>query len=91
MVTSDASSSNWLEKIPLKRAFLSVSDKSGLRELAQFLISNGCVLSATGSTAEQLSSYGFAVKTVEEITGFPEILGGSDPCKAEFGQRRPRP
>ncbi|MBM3382233.1 MAG: bifunctional phosphoribosylaminoimidazolecarboxamide formyltransferase/IMP cyclohydrolase [Betaproteobacteria bacterium] len=76
MVTSDASPSNWLEKIPLKRAFLSVSDKSGLRELAQFLIAQGCSLAATGSTAEQLTSYGFAVKKVEEITGFPEILGG---------------
>lgn len=71
-----SSTSTWLEKVPLKSAFLSVSDKTGLRELAQFLISIGCSLSATGSTAEQLSSFGFPVRTVESITGFPEILGG---------------
>ncbi|NBO38180.1 bifunctional phosphoribosylaminoimidazolecarboxamide formyltransferase/IMP cyclohydrolase PurH [bacterium] len=76
MQSSDVSSSTWLEKIPLKKAFLSLSDKSGLRELAQFLVSIGCSLSATGSTAESLTSYGFTVKKVEEITGFPEILGG---------------
>lgn len=76
MHSPEVSASTWLEKIPLKRAFLSVSDKHGLRELAQFLISNGCSLAATGSTAEQLASFGFSVKKVEEITGFPEILGG---------------
>lgn len=76
MQSNDVSSSTWLEKIPLKSAFLSLSDKTGLRELAQFLLSSGCSLSATGSTAEQLASYGFPVRTVESITGFPEILGG---------------
>lgn len=76
MHSPEVSASTWLEKIPLKRAFLSVSDKQELRELAQFLISNGCSLAATGSTAEQLASFGFPVKKVEEITGFPEILGG---------------
>jgi phosphoribosylaminoimidazolecarboxamide formyltransferase/IMP cyclohydrolase len=76
MQTPDASPSTWLEKIPLKRAFISVSDKSGLRELAQYLNSVGCELSATGSTAEYLASLGLNVAKVEEITGFPEILGG---------------
>ena len=76
MHSPEVSASTWLEKISLKRAFLSVSDKHGLRELAQFLISNGCSLAATGSTADQLASFGFPVKKVEEITGFPEILGG---------------
>lgn len=76
MHSPEVSSSTWLDKISLKKAFLSVSDKTGLRELAQFLISQGCALAATGSTAEQLLSYGFSVRKVEDITGFPEILGG---------------
>lgn len=76
MHSQESSSSTWLDKIELKKAFLSVSDKTGLRELAQFLVAKGCSLAATGSTAEQLQSYGFPVTKVEEITGFPEILGG---------------
>jgi phosphoribosylaminoimidazolecarboxamide formyltransferase/IMP cyclohydrolase len=76
MQTSDVSSSTWLQKVPVKNAFLSVSDKTGLRELAQFLVTQGCSLSATGSTAEHLASLGFPVRSVESITGFPEILGG---------------
>jgi phosphoribosylaminoimidazolecarboxamide formyltransferase/IMP cyclohydrolase len=74
--SQDVSSPTWLDKVPVKSAFLSLSDKTGLRELAQFLVSIGCSLSATGSTAEQLTSFGFPVRTVESITGFPEILGG---------------
>lgn len=76
MQPNDVSSSTWLDKVPLKSAFLSLSDKTGLRELAQFLVSIGCSLSATGSTAERLASFGFPVRSVESITGFPEILGG---------------
>ncbi|MEN9810475.1 MAG: hypothetical protein RLZZ488_2042 [Pseudomonadota bacterium] len=76
MQSQDVSSSTWLDKVPVKNVFLSVSDKTGLRELAQFLVSQGCSLSATGSTAEQLASFGFPVRSVESITGFPEILGG---------------
>lgn len=76
MQSQVVSSSTWLDKVPLKNAFLSVSDKTGLRELAQFLHSIGCALSATGSTAESLASFGFPVRSVESITGFPEILGG---------------
>ena len=76
MQSTESSPSTWLEKISIKRAFISVSDKTGLRELAQYLVSVGCSLAATGSTAEYLSSLGMAVTKVEEITGFPEILGG---------------
>lgn len=76
MQSQDVSSSTWLDKVPVKNAFLSVFDKTGLRDLAQFLVSQGCSLSATGSTAEQLASFGFPVRSVESITGFPEILGG---------------
>lgn len=76
MQNQEMSSPTWLEKVPVKRAFLSVSDKTGLRELTQFLVSTGCSLAATGSTAEQIGAWGFPVSKVEDITGFPEILGG---------------
>src|SRR4051812_22069017 len=58
------------------RALLSVSDKTGLVELAQRLHAAGVQLIASGGTARQLSDAGLPVMTVEDVTGFPEILGG---------------
>lgn len=61
---------------PVRRALLSVSDKSGLPELAQFLASKSVEILSTGGTARSLHDAGLAVVEVSEHTGFPEILDG---------------
>jgi len=58
------------------RALLSVSDKFGLAEFAQRLHEAGGELIASGGTARKISDTGVPVRAVEEVTGFPEILGG---------------
>jgi len=60
----------------VKRALLSVSDKTGLVELAHGLADLGVELVSTGGTARTLREAGLAVRIVEEVTGFPELLGG---------------
>ena len=62
--------------IPLKRALLSVSDKSGLIELAGALVEHGVELVSTGGTAKAIREAGFAVRDVSEITEFPEMMEG---------------
>ena len=59
-----------------KRALLSVSDKTGIVELARGLTELGFDIVSSGGTAAELASAGVAVKKVSEITGAPEILGG---------------
>ncbi len=59
-----------------RRALLSLTDKSGLAELAAGLVSCGYELIASGGTARSLAESGFAVTRVSELTGFPEIFGG---------------
>jgi len=61
---------------PLRRALLSVSDKTGLVELAQALESRGVELLSTGGSAQTLRDAGVAVKDVAEVTGFPEMMDG---------------
>ncbi|GAA0533788.1 bifunctional phosphoribosylaminoimidazolecarboxamide formyltransferase/IMP cyclohydrolase [Paractinoplanes ferrugineus] len=61
---------------PLKRALLSVYDKTGLVELAQALHAAGVQLVSTGSTAATIEKSGVPVTKVEELTGFPECLDG---------------
>jgi phosphoribosylaminoimidazolecarboxamide formyltransferase/IMP cyclohydrolase len=58
------------------RALLSVSDKTGLVDFAKQLHEAGVELVASGGTARAISEAGLPVRSVEEITGFPEILGG---------------
>jgi phosphoribosylaminoimidazolecarboxamide formyltransferase / IMP cyclohydrolase len=60
----------------IRRALLSVTDKSGLVELAQVLASFGVELVSTGGTAHVLREAGLAVKDISELTGFPEMLDG---------------
>ncbi len=60
----------------MKKALISVSDKSNLELLAKGLNEVGVEIIATGSTAETIKGFGVDCKTVEDITGFPEILGG---------------
>jgi phosphoribosylaminoimidazolecarboxamide formyltransferase/IMP cyclohydrolase len=59
-----------------RRALLSVSDKTGLTELAQTLAACGFELVSTGGTAAHLRNAGLPVRDVAEVTGFPEMLAG---------------
>lgn len=61
---------------PLRRALVSVYDKTGLVELAQALHAAGVELVSTGSTAATIAASGVPVTPVEELTGFPECLDG---------------
>ena len=60
----------------MKRAILSVWDKTGLVELGQGLVEAGYELVSTGGTARALQEAGLPVTMVEDVTGFPEILDG---------------
>jgi phosphoribosylaminoimidazolecarboxamide formyltransferase/IMP cyclohydrolase len=64
------------DRLPVRRALLSVSDKSGLTDLARALVAHGAGLVSTGGTATALRAAGFAVTEVAEVSGFPEILDG---------------
>ncbi|WP_436843502.1 bifunctional phosphoribosylaminoimidazolecarboxamide formyltransferase/IMP cyclohydrolase [Streptomyces sioyaensis] len=61
---------------PIRRALVSVYDKSGLEDLAQGLHAAGVQLVSTGSTAAKIAAAGVPVTKVEELTGFPECLDG---------------
>ncbi|MGW5866028.1 bifunctional phosphoribosylaminoimidazolecarboxamide formyltransferase/IMP cyclohydrolase [Streptomyces sp. NPDC055239] len=61
---------------PIKRALISVYDKTGLEELARGLHEAGVELVSTGSTAAKIAATGVPVTKVEELTGFPECLDG---------------
>jgi phosphoribosylaminoimidazolecarboxamide formyltransferase/IMP cyclohydrolase len=61
---------------PVRRALLSVSDKTGIVEFARELRERGIELLSTGGTAKLLVDHGITVKEVAEHTGFPEIMGG---------------
>ena len=61
---------------PIRRALLSVSDKTGVIELAQGLAARGVQLISTGGTAKLLTAAGLEVTEVAEFTGFPEMLDG---------------
>jgi phosphoribosylaminoimidazolecarboxamide formyltransferase/IMP cyclohydrolase len=62
--------------IPIRRALISVSDKTGLLELAGALASAGVEMVSTGSTARTIADAGLSVTEVSEVTGFPESLDG---------------
>jgi len=62
--------------VVIRRALLSVSDKTGLLDLAKALASRGVELLSTGGTAKALRDAGLAVKDVSEHTGFPEMMDG---------------
>ncbi|TAL87752.1 MAG: bifunctional phosphoribosylaminoimidazolecarboxamide formyltransferase/IMP cyclohydrolase [Rhodanobacter sp.] len=62
--------------VPIRRALLSVSDKTGLIDLGQRLAAAGVALLSTGGSAKALRGAGIAVTDVSELTGFPEIMDG---------------
>ena len=64
------------DKVPIKRALISVSDKTGLLELAKALSAAGVEIVSTGSTAKTISDAKIAVTEVSAVTGFQETLDG---------------
>jgi phosphoribosylaminoimidazolecarboxamide formyltransferase / IMP cyclohydrolase len=65
-----------LTRIPIRRALISVYDKTGLAGLASGLHAAGIEIVSTGSTAARIAAAGVPVTPVEELTGFPECLDG---------------
>src|SRR6056297_1165956 len=61
---------------PLRRALLSVSDKTGLVDLARALAARGVELLSTGGSAKAMREAGLTVRDVAEVTGFPEMMDG---------------
>jgi phosphoribosylaminoimidazolecarboxamide formyltransferase / IMP cyclohydrolase len=64
------------DKRVLRRALISVSDKTGLLELAKALVDAGVEIVSTGSTAATIAAAGYPVIAVSDVTGFPECLDG---------------
>ncbi len=62
--------------LPVRRALLSVSDKTGLVELARALAARDVEILSTGGTASLLAGSGLSVREVSAYTGFPEIMAG---------------
>jgi phosphoribosylaminoimidazolecarboxamide formyltransferase/IMP cyclohydrolase len=61
---------------PIRRALISVSDKTGLLELARGLVARGVEILSTGGTARLLTDHDIPVIEVSDYTGFPEMMGG---------------
>jgi phosphoribosylaminoimidazolecarboxamide formyltransferase/IMP cyclohydrolase len=64
------------DRAPLKRALLSVSDKTGLVEAARVLAAAGVELVSTGGTRKAIADAGLPVKDISDLTGFPEMMDG---------------
>ncbi|WP_448073321.1 bifunctional phosphoribosylaminoimidazolecarboxamide formyltransferase/IMP cyclohydrolase [Georgenia yuyongxinii] len=64
------------DQVPVRRALVSVYDKTGLEELARALHAAGVQIVSTGSTAKRIAGAGVPVTGVEDVTGFPECLDG---------------
>jgi phosphoribosylaminoimidazolecarboxamide formyltransferase / IMP cyclohydrolase len=62
--------------VPIRRALISLSDKSGLEELAAGLARHNVELVSTGGTAAKLHEIGHVVREISELTGFPEMMDG---------------
>ena len=62
--------------MPIKRALISVSDKSGIAEFAQSLVSHNIEILSTGGTAKLLQDKNIPVIEVSDYTGFPEMMAG---------------
>ncbi|WP_025156673.1 bifunctional phosphoribosylaminoimidazolecarboxamide formyltransferase/IMP cyclohydrolase [Leifsonia aquatica] len=72
----DASLYRERDVVPIRRALISVSDKTGLLDLAQTLAEAGVEIVSTGSTAQTIRDAGHPVTDVASVTGFPESLDG---------------
>lgn len=78
MAGASRSSSDYQHRDQIKprRALVSVSDKTGLLDLAKALVAHGVEIVSTGSTAKQIADAGLPVVEVSQVTGFPESLDG---------------
>ena len=65
-----------MDLLPIRRALLSVTDKSGLEQLCANLAQGNVAMVSTGGTQKMIREAGFQVTSVQDVTGFPEILGG---------------
>ena len=65
-----------MSDVTIRRALLSVSDKTGLAELGAALAARGVELVSTGGTAKALREAGLAVRDISDLTGFPEMMDG---------------
>ena len=65
-----------MTSIPIRRALLSVSDKTGIIDLARSLAERGVDLVSTGGTAKALRDAGLDVRDISDLTGFPEMMDG---------------
>ncbi|SER20428.1 bifunctional phosphoribosylaminoimidazolecarboxamide formyltransferase/IMP cyclohydrolase [Microlunatus flavus] len=63
-------------RVAVRRALVSVYDKTGLVDLARALVEHGVEIVSTGSTAKTVAAAGLPVTAVEDVTGFPECLDG---------------
>ncbi|MFJ7237151.1 bifunctional phosphoribosylaminoimidazolecarboxamide formyltransferase/IMP cyclohydrolase [Streptomyces olivaceus] len=75
-MTASATATTGSDKRAVRRALVSVYDKTGLEDLARGLHEAGVELVSTGSTAGRIAAAGVPVTKVEELTGFPECLDG---------------
>jgi len=64
------------DRVPVRRALLSVSDKTGLVDAARTLADKGVELVSTGGTRAAIAAAGIAVRDISELTGFPEMMDG---------------
>jgi phosphoribosylaminoimidazolecarboxamide formyltransferase/IMP cyclohydrolase len=71
-----AAPKNVPDRLAVKRALISVSDKTGLVERAKALAAAGIELVSTGGTSKALAAAGLAVKDVADLTGYPEMMDG---------------
>ncbi|MGZ2412365.1 phosphoribosylaminoimidazolecarboxamide formyltransferase / IMP cyclohydrolase [Sphingomonas sp. F9_3S_D5_B_2] len=62
--------------VPVRRALISLSDKTGLAELAAGLARHGVEVVSTGGTAAKLREHGASVRDISDLTGFPEMMDG---------------
>jgi phosphoribosylaminoimidazolecarboxamide formyltransferase/IMP cyclohydrolase len=65
-----------MDLLPIRRAILSVTDKTGLADFAKFLHEAGVELVSTGGTKAAMTQAGLPVTAVDQVTGFPEMLDG---------------
>src|SRR5437588_1438594 len=65
-----------IDLVPVKRALISLSDKSGLNELAACLARHGTEIVSTGGTAAKLRELNAEVRDISDLTGFPEMMDG---------------
>src|SRR5438309_5825559 len=64
------------ELVPVRRALISLSDKTGLDALAAGLARHGVEIVSTGGTAAKLRATGAEVRDISDLTGFPEMMDG---------------